>query len=65
MKFVHIADVHLGAEPGRLEENSAQQRSREIWNSFRRVVEMCEKEQIDLLLIAGGFVSPTAAFFGS
>lgn len=52
MRFVHIADVHLGATPdwgmpwGELRE-------KEIWDSFDRVIDVCNKEKADLLLIAG------------
>lgn len=38
MKFFHIADVHLGAEPDKGYGWSAD-RSREIWESFRYAVQ--------------------------
>jgi DNA repair exonuclease SbcCD nuclease subunit len=52
MKFLHIADVHLGARPdrGRLWSN---QRAEEIEESFKEVLKVCEEQQVDLLLIAG------------
>jgi len=52
MKFIHASDIHLGASPesGRLRN---QQREREIWNSFEKLLEVCEKDKTDLLLIAG------------
>lgn len=52
MKFIHIADVHLGAEPdaGRAYSEG---RLQELWDTFSNVIELCEREQIDLLLIAG------------
>ena len=52
MKFIHIADVHLGAQPdaGPLYSRG---RSRELWETFERVIRVCEDEQSDLLLIAG------------
>lgn len=52
MRFIHIADVHLGATPdcgmpwGELRE-------RELWSSFNRVIDICNQEKVDLLLIAG------------
>ena len=52
MKFIHIADVHLGAQPNAGTAYSAG-RTEEIKNTFSRVVEICEKEKTDLLLIAG------------
>ena len=52
MKFIHIADVHLGAAP-----DSAmpwgEQRAREIWSSLEHIISVCNEEEVDLLLIAG------------
>lgn len=52
MKFIHTADIHLGAKPdaGPL---YSRQRPGEIWKTFERVVQVCEDEKADLLLIAG------------
>ena len=52
MRFVHIADVHLGARPdaGPL---YSKMRPRELWESFEQVLRVCEEEKTDLLLIAG------------
>lgn len=52
MKFIHIADTHLGATP---EAGTAysESRPREIWDAFERVIDLCEEEQTELLLIAG------------
>src|SRR5699024_4239330 len=52
MRFIHIADVHLGAQPdaGPL---YSRQRPRELWETFEHVLHICEEEQTDLLLIAG------------
>lgn len=52
MKFMHIADVHLGARPDRGRVWS-DERTTEIEESFRDVLRICEEQQIDLLLIAG------------
>jgi DNA repair exonuclease SbcCD nuclease subunit len=52
MKFIHIADVHLGAEPDAGMPWGAE-RKKEIWESFRRVLEACNEHRVDLLLIAG------------
>lgn len=52
MKFLHIADVHLGCEPdGRFEW--AKERKRELWETFRDSIADAEKERADLVLIAG------------
>ena len=52
MKFIHAADIHLGASPD-AGKSYSQKRAREIWNSFEKLLETCETEKIDLLLIAG------------
>ncbi len=52
MKFIHIADVHLGVKPdrGKLWSND---RVQEIQESFDNIIEICQEQSIDLLLIAG------------
>ena len=52
MRFIHIADVHLGAVPDSGCPWSAY-REKEIWETFQRVIALTKKEKIDLLLIAG------------
>lgn len=52
MRFIHIADVHLGAHPDAGEAYS-ERRPRELWDSFSRIIALCEKEKADVLLIAG------------
>ena len=50
MKFIHIADVNLGAQPdrGRIWSDV---RAKEIYSTFHRVIEVCEEQKIELLLI--------------
>ncbi len=52
MKFFHISDTHLGANP---EAGSAysKQRKKELGEAFYRRVMSCEEEKVDLLLISG------------
>jgi DNA repair exonuclease SbcCD nuclease subunit len=52
MKFIHIADVHLGAKP-ESERGFRMDREKEIYETFYRVLQKCEDDQVDLLLIAG------------
>ena len=52
MKFIHIADVHLGAVPDSDKPWGAE-REKEIWESFRKVIADCNEQKADLLLIAG------------
>lgn len=52
MKFIHIADVHIGAKPDS-EYPWGNQREKEILQSFEDILDICEKEHVQLLLIAG------------
>lgn len=52
MRFIHIADVHLGAAPDR-DFPWAKERGRELWESFRRCIMDANEKKADLLLIAG------------
>lgn len=52
MKFIHAADVHLGAEPESGTGLGAVRRE-EIWEAFRDIIEICNKERVDLLLLPG------------
>lgn len=52
MRFMHMADVHLGAAPdGRADWSES--RKKEIWDTFRSALEDAARAQVDLLLIAG------------
>ncbi len=44
--------MHLGASPDAGKKYS-EKRKNEIWDSFRKVIEVCRREETDLLLIAG------------
>lgn len=52
MKFVHMADMHLGMEPEKGTPWS-RARGRELWDTFERILGLCREEKVDLLLIAG------------
>lgn len=52
MKFIHIADVHLGMQPD-IRTPWSKKRQIEIYESFQRVLKQCEDSKVDLLLIAG------------
>jgi exonuclease SbcD len=52
MKFIHIADVHLGAVPDS-DMPWSTDRKKEIWSSFVHILDVCNEEKVDLLLIAG------------
>lgn len=52
MRFIHLADVHLGAVPDRGCPWS-EKRENEIWETFRRVIAGIRENPVDLLFIAG------------
>lgn len=52
MKFIHMADVHLGVQPDKGKPWS-EDREKEIKDTFVKVIERAEEQQIDLLMIAG------------
>ena len=52
MRFLHAGDVHLGAEPESGTFLGAT-RKKEIWEAFRDIIDICNREQIDLLLLPG------------
>lgn len=52
IRFIHLADVHLGAVPDRGCPWS-REREEEIWETFRRVIASISKNPVDLLFIAG------------
>ena len=52
MRFIHLADVHLGAVPDRGCPWS-EKRANEIWETFRRVIAGIRENPVDLLFIAG------------
>ena len=54
MKFIHIADVHLGASPER-NQSFGNIRKKEIKETFQRVIAYANEHETDVLLIAGDF----------
>ncbi|GAB6104434.1 exonuclease SbcCD subunit D [Blautia glucerasea] len=52
IRFIHLADVHLGAVPDRGCPWS-HEREEEIWETFRRVIASVRKDPVDFLFIAG------------
>ena len=55
MRFIHLADVHLGAVPDRGCPWS-KEREEEIWSTFRRVIAGIREDPVDLLFISGAKV---------
>ncbi len=52
MRFVHIADTHLGAEPDKGFPWAKERRDR-VFEAFRGIIDRCRRMRPDLLLIAG------------
>lgn len=52
MKFIHIADVHLGVQPD-AEKSWSKKRARDIWNSLEQVIAVAEREKPDFLFVTG------------
>ena len=52
MRFIHIADVHLGAAP-EAGFPWAKDRGKELWDTFRSCIRDANEKKADLLLIAG------------
>lgn len=52
MKFVHMSDVHLGLVPDKGMPWS-EERARERFRALERVIDLCNREQVDLLLSVG------------
>ena len=52
MKLMHIAHVHIGVTPD-LNKPWSQARAQAVKDTFAALIGIAEKEQADLLLIAG------------
>ncbi len=52
MKFIHIADLHLGVKPDR-DKPWAKERERDNWQAFEDVINRAKEDQVQLLLVAG------------
>ncbi|MCI8484083.1 MAG: DNA repair exonuclease [Lachnospiraceae bacterium] len=52
MKFIHIADIHLGVKPDK-DKPWGKERETHSWKAFTEVITKAREEQVQLLLIAG------------
>ena len=52
MRFIHVADIHMGAVPDR-GKSWSQKRSEEIEATFYGLLKEAGRQGIDLILIAG------------
>lgn len=60
VKVVHCADLHIGAELGTL-GTKARKRRTEIKQVFKKIINLCTQEEVNLLLIAGDFFDGSQA----
>lgn len=52
IKLLHVSDVHLGSEFSSIPEKQ-EERQKEILRTFRKITQLCAKESVDVMLIAG------------
>lgn len=52
MRFIHIADLHLGSRP-EAGFSWGEGRGEELWSCLAAVIDACNDKEVDLLLIAG------------
>lgn len=52
MRIIHTADLHLGMRPEK-QSSFGELREKELWATFRRLIDECNRVEADLLLIAG------------
>ena len=50
MKFIHIADVHLGVVPD-AGKSWSEKRAADIWTTFTEVFAVAKKIKVDMVLI--------------
>ncbi len=53
MKIIHCADVHLGSQMKKFPKDKAEERARELRDSFSRLIEYARREGINSILLAG------------
>lgn len=58
MRFIHIADVHLGMgfESASFGARYGEQKREALWKNIKSIIRLCKTDNIDLLLIAGDFM---------
>jgi DNA repair exonuclease SbcCD nuclease subunit len=55
LTFLHTADIHIGkpSKFNHLAGKFGKEKRQDIWSVFNRITDLCEQQQIDLLLISG------------
>ena len=63
MKFIHCADVHLGSKmEAKLPKKKAEERRREVADTFRRMVEYAQQEGVRAILLCGDVFDSDSPF---
>lgn len=52
MKFIHAADIHLGAEPDK-GKTWSKTRKKEIYHTFQRLIQEANEKDVDFLFLSG------------
>ena len=53
MKFLHLADIHLGSKLNDLEQAKRESRNKDIFKAFDNAIQYAKNNGIDLILISG------------
>ena len=59
MRFLHLADLHLGSSFANCSETTKAAFQVKLWRYLDELLQDCEKRQVDLLLLAGDVLEPT------
>jgi len=57
ISFIHTADIHIGKKFNvNFNSGEGKKRRREIWETFDKIIEVCIRNNVEFLLIAGDLV---------
>lgn len=59
MRFLHLADLHLGSSFANCSETTKAAFQVKLWRYLDELLQDCEKRQVDLLFLAGDVLEPT------
>ena len=59
LKIAHCSDIHIGSKILGIGDEKSRILENEVKESFFGLLEVCEKEKVDVLLIAGDFFDDT------
>ena len=59
LKIAHCSDLHIGAKISGIGDEKSRILENEVKEVFFEILDVCEKENVDVLLIAGDFFDDT------